>query len=60
MKWTPWTPGINFHPTSLEFVADDNRVYQAELPPPTSPSRDYPKMWHTSYTFVLNLATAMT
>ena len=33
MKWTPWTPGINFHPTSLDFVADDNRVYQAELPP---------------------------
>ena len=28
-----WMPGFNFHPTSLEFVADDNRVYQAELPP---------------------------
>ena len=27
-----WMPGFNFHPTSLEFVADDNRVYQAELP----------------------------
>ena len=26
-------PDFNFHPTSLEFVADDNRVYQAELPP---------------------------
>ena len=27
--------GVNYHPTSLEFVADDNRnrVYQAELPP---------------------------
>lgn len=27
-----WTPGFNFHPTSLEFVADGNRDYQAELP----------------------------
>ena len=26
-------PGLNFHPTSLEFVADDNRDYRAELPP---------------------------
>ena len=26
-------PGLNFHPTSLEFVADDNRDYLAELPP---------------------------
>ena len=26
MKWTPWTPGINFHPTSLEFVVDDYAV----------------------------------
>ena len=27
--------GVNYYPTSLEFVADDNRirVYQAELPP---------------------------
>ena len=32
MKWTPWTPGINFHPTSLEFVADGNRDYRAVLP----------------------------
>ena len=27
-----WTPGINFHPTSLEFVADGNRDYRAVLP----------------------------
>ena len=26
-------PGLNFHPTSLEFVADDNRDYRAVLPP---------------------------
>ena len=27
------TKGFNFHPTSLEFVADDSRDYRAELPP---------------------------
>ena len=27
------TKDFNFHPTSLEFVADDNRDYRAELPP---------------------------
>ena len=26
-------PGLNFHPTSLEFVVDDNRDYRAVLPP---------------------------
>ena len=26
-------PGLNFHPTSLEFVVDDNRDYRAALPP---------------------------
>lgn len=25
--------GLNFHPTSLEFVADGNRDYRADLPP---------------------------
>ena len=28
-----WTSGINYHPTSLEFVVDGNRDYRAELPP---------------------------
>lgn len=28
-----WTLGINYYPTSLEFTAEDNRDYRAELPP---------------------------
>lgn len=27
------TLGINYHPTSLEFTAENNRDYRAELPP---------------------------
>ena len=52
---------------SFDSIAYDMRVSQMTIvfvfikqnSLPTSQSREYPKMWHASRTFSLNLATAM-